>query len=512
MKNVGDTAKKTEHPYPKMGTDYPPYWSVSCVMVQRPSNRVGVTPPTRKVLFMTVTFESVSLKRELLDNLKNIGFTAMTPIQARALPLTLQGKDIIAKAQTGSGKTAAFGLHILQQLQVKRFRVQSLVLCPTRELSQQVSKELRTLARMLHNVKILTLTGGQGWERQFHSLRHGAHIVVGTPGRLLGHLEKGTLSLEDLQHLVLDEADRMLDMGFEEEVNKIISHCPKKRQTLLFSATYPKDIQSISEAHQVDPVYIEAEETKQHQDIEQRVFAVTEETRIDILEQLLLHYQPSSALVFCQMKRQVHDLAIALQERGFEALPIHGDLEQSEREEMWLQFANHSCPLLIATDVAARGLDVKELPLVVNYNISEDPEVHVHRIGRTGRAGNKGLALSLVSSSELRLLRAVEALTGESLTVEQAENLETKGKLPAQGSHRTIVIFAGKKHKLRPGDILGALTKDAGLPGADVGKIDIFPTRSYVAIHRRSVKQAYNHLRKGKMKNRHYNVNTLRSV
>ena len=363
---------------------------------------------------MTPTaFSALHLKTPMLKNLASLGYAEMTPIQAHSLPLILAGKDVIAKAKTGSGKTAAFGIGLLSRMEVTSSRVQALVLCPTRELADQVGKELRRLARFTDNIKILTLCGGVPFGPQLGSLEHGAHVVVGTPGRLLDHLRRGSLDLTGLQTLVLDEADRMLDMGFQDEISALIAATPKKRQTLLFSATYPEAIAAMSATIQHEPVEVSVDEAHDEGAIEQMLYEVDKEERTAAVARILGHYRPESTLVFCNTRMECQEVADALVKRGFSALAIHGDLEQRERDQVLVRFANKSVSVLVATDVAARGLDIKELSAVINYELSRDPEIHIHRIGRTGRAGEQGLALSLVTAQESRRVQAIEDCSGQ---------------------------------------------------------------------------------------------------
>src|SRR5512133_2750926 len=290
----------------------------------------------------TTAFSALHLKPSMLKNLVSLGYAEMTPVQAHSLPLILAGKDVIAKAKTGSGKTAAFGIGLLTNLEVSPFRVQALVLCPTRELADQVGRELRRIARFSDNIKILTVCGGVPFGPQMGSLEHGAHVVVGTPGRLLDHLRRGTLDLSALRTLVLDEADRMLDMGFQDEISALIAATPPKKQTLLFSATYPESIAAMSATIQHEPIEVSVDETHDEGSIEQVFYEVDKEERTEAVAQVLGHYQPESTLVFCNTKIECQDLADALVSRGFAALAIHGDLEQRERDQVLVLFAHKS--------------------------------------------------------------------------------------------------------------------------------------------------------------------------
>jgi len=446
-------------------------------------------------------FSTLALSEETLHNLSELGFKEMTEIQAQSLPIILEGKDIIAQAKTGSGKTAAFGLGLLSKLDVKKFKIQSLVLCPTRELADQVAKELRRLARGTHNIKILTLYGGTAFGPQLGSLRHGAHIVVGTPGRVLAHLTKGSLSLESLETLVLDEADRMLDMGFIEEIQNLISHAPSDRQTLLFSATYPDTIMELSSTIQRDAVEVKTISQESVNKITE-VFYETED-KSEILTNLLCLHKPETAIVFCNMKIQAQDMAKDLRANGIDALAIHGDLEQYERNDVLVQFSNRSCSVLVATDVAARGIDIKDLDMVVNINFPKDESTYTHRIGRTGRAGASGLAFTIFDGSGAQ---ESEYYRNETRSFEDANTLEKAKDFELKPANVTLVIEGGKKDKVRAGDILGALTGDAGIQAKFVGKIDIYDRQAYVAIERTMIKQAHQQLKKGNIKGRKFDV------
>ena len=456
------------------------------------------------------SFAALNLKPELLSNLDTMGFTHMTPIQAQSLPAILNGQDVIGQGKTGSGKTAAFGLGVLQNLNVKRFRVQSLVLCPTRELADQVATDIRTLGRAIHNIKVLTLCGGMPMGPQIGSLEHGAHILVGTPGRILDHLSKGRIDLSELNTLVLDEADRMLEMGFQEALDAIIAEAPKQRQTLLFSATYPQAIQEIAQSVTHDSLMIKVASTHEASSIRQQFYKVEgTEARDEALATLLLNHQPESAVVFCNTKREVQSVADELHHKGFSVIELHGDMEQRERDQALVQFANKSISILVATDVAARGLDVEHLDGVFNFELSRDPEVHVHRIGRTGRAGSKGLAISFFSDKEMYRIAQIEEYMD--IVVSPAElPAPVKGVAPYRSNMVTIQIDGGKKQKVRPGDILGALTSDGSLTADQIGKINLFQMRAYVAVQKSVAKVALEKLSNGKMKGRQFRARYIK--
>jgi len=456
-------------------------------------------------------FSSLALHPHLLKNLSSLGYEAMTPIQAHSLPHILAGKDVIAQGKTGSGKTAAFGLGLLEKLDAKRFRIQALVLCPTRELADQVANEIRKLARTIHNIKVLTLCGGMPFGPQIGSLEHGAHIVVGTPGRLEEHLRKGTLKLHDVQTLVLDEADRMLEMGFQAALDAIIEQTPAQRQTLLFSATFPNQIQNIAERIMHQPVLAKVAASHDNTSIRQYFYKVDDnQHRLSALRLLLLHHRPNSSVVFCNTKREAKELAEALVHAGFSALALHGDLDQKDRDQTLLRFANNSVSILVATDVAARGLDIDALDAVINYHLARDAEVHVHRIGRTGRAGSKGIACSLHNDKEsykVALLEDYLQRVIENTPLPPLSVLETP---PPKPSMATLQIDGGKKQKVRPGDILGALTGENGIASKQVGKISVFDNCAYVAVTLEALKPALKKLELGKLKGRSFRVRAIR--
>jgi ATP-independent RNA helicase DbpA len=454
-------------------------------------------------------FSTLPLIEPLQRGLKEVSYVEMTPVQAASLPAILAGRDVVAEARTGSGKTAAFALGLLAALDAASVKLQGLVLCPTRELADQVSREIRRLARFIPNIKVLSLCGGVPLRPHLASLSHEPHIVVGTPGRILELLQKNALPLKAIRVLVLDEADRMLDMGFADDLRSIIAATPGQRQTLMFSATIPQSIRKISRELQRDPLDITVPDQLDQTTIEQTFFTVEELQKNAALEALLLQHRPESAVVFCNTRQDVRAVAAALDARGFAVLALHGELDQRAREEMLVRFINRSCTVLVASDVAARGLDIAGLSMVVNFDIAADADTHLHRIGRTGRAGRRGVALSLCLPRESNRTNLIEDQLGEPL---QWGKLPSRSdSAPLHAAFVTIAVDAGRQHKLRPGDLLGALTGEAGLPSTAVGKIDVFATRTYVAIAREWHDKALRSLRAGKIKGRTFRIRTIGS-
>jgi len=458
------------------------------------------------ILELTVTstaFSSLALPAGLVDNLSTLGYSQMTPVQAQSLPPVLEGKDIIAQAKTGSGKTAAFSLGVLAKLNVKRFRIQSLVLCPTRELAEQVAVEMRKLARGIHNIKILTLCGGVSIGPQIGSLEHGAHIIVGTPGRVDDHIRKGTLRLDDVETLVLDEADQMLDMGFQDTLDAIIERIPQNRQTLLFSATFPSAIEAIAKRVLKNPEMIKVEEKQAKSTIKQYFYKMdNNKQRYPTLKLLLLKFTPQSCVVFCNTKLETQQVCDDLADEGFSAVALHGDLEQRDRERTLIHFANKSASILVATDVAARGLDIDDMDMVINYHLAHDTQTHVHRVGRTGRAGKKGIACSIYGEAEAFKVAQIGDHYERDITPEQMPSFNLLDKPPYRPEMVTLMIDSGKKQKVRAGDILGALTGKDGIAGRQVGKINVLDNVAFVAVERNSSKPALRKLTEGNIKGR----------
>ena len=454
-------------------------------------------------------FSSLAIRPELLQALQAIGYDAMTPVQeATAAPL-LDGRDLIAQAQTGSGKTAAFAIGLLNKLDVSVFTTQALVICPTRELSDQVASEIRRLASALANTRVLTLCGGKSLHDQLNSLKREPHVVVGTPGRLLKHLEKASLNLKSIQTLVLDEADRMLDMGFLEDIQRIVDRTNSHRQTLLFSATYPNEIVAISQSIQRDPVKLQIESTITDTDIEQIFVFANAEQKTTSLFRAIEKYQPQQALIFCNRKDAIQTLCDSLAKKGFHARALHGDLDQRERDEALLLFSHQSISFLVATDVAARGLDISALPAVINYDLSPDPDTHLHRIGRTGRAGLDGVAVTFVAPDELHHIKKLETLQGKTVRyTELSASNDSVGK-PLRPPMTTLHLNVGKKDKIRPGDIVGALTASAELTNENIGKITVQAKNSFVSLNTNIADKALSILTAGRIKRQRVRVRII---
>ena len=457
----------------------------------------------------STSFSQLPLSPAMLANLQQLGYAQMTPIQAASLPLSLAGHDLIAQAKTGSGKTAAFALPLLTKLNPRSLAVQALVLCPTRELAEQVTQEIRRLARSESNIKVLTLCGGSTLRPQMSSLEHGAHIVVGTPGRIMDHLQRKSLDLSQLTTLVLDEADRMLDMGFFDDIAFVAKACPKERQTLLFSATYPESIAGLSRQFLRQPQQVTLAEQHAESKIRQRFYEVAEEDKLAAVGQLLNHYRPVSTIAFCNTREQCRALVQALTGQGFVALALHGELEQRERDQVLIQFANRSCSVLVATDVAARGLDIAQLEAVINVDVTPDTEVHIHRIGRTGRVDEAGWAFTLATGNQMGRVAEIEKMQGVEFAWHHLDELHPASGKPLQPPMVTLLILGGRKEKIRPGDVLGALTGEAGFNKDDIGKINVTESTTYVAVTRHLGRDAQKKLTAGGIKGKRVKVHLL---
>ncbi|WP_141734863.1 ATP-dependent RNA helicase DbpA [Oligoflexus tunisiensis] len=458
------------------------------------------------------SFAQLAISPALRTVVQELGFQSMTPIQARSIPLLLEGHDLIGQSKTGSGKTAAFTLPILDRIRVSSRRVQALVLCPTRELCAQVAREMRRLGRKHPGLQVLVLAGGEPVRPQANSLESGVHVVVGTPGRTLDHLNRGTLDLSPLRFLVLDEADRMLDMGFADEMEQILEAAPKNRQTILFSATFPAGIEGISARYQKQAQRITIDEgAVAAPSVQQLLVEISPENKLAAVHSLLDQYHPETAIIFSNHKAAVADITKALGTWGVSAAGLHGDLEQMDRDKVMAKLRNRSIRVLVATDVAARGIDVADLDLVINYDLPLKADTYVHRIGRTGRAGKEGLAVSLASVRDRMKVEAIENYTGSALERIKLQLPQQEKALYQAASMTTLSIGGGRKDKLRPGDILGALTGEAGgLDARDIGKIEIHDRIAYVAVAQSIGRVAVERLREGRIKGRKFSVDWVR--
>lgn len=440
-------------------------------------------------------FDELNISKESKDRLRELGFTVMTPVQKQSIPHILECKDIFAKAKTGSGKTLAFSLPIIEYAQTQQKLPQALIVAPTRELCEQIAGVMKNIATHKANLKIVTLYGGVPLKGQLLSLEKGADVVIGTAGRLIDHLSRETLDLSQIKTLVLDEADRMLDMGFYDDIIKISSNIIQRPQILLFSATYPENIEKLSKSILKNPIKISIKD-EEKTNIKQIAFQSRDKN--NTLLKILKSYKPKSTMIFCNTKIQTDELYDFLWDSNFDAISIHGDFEQRDRNEAIIQFSNGSKPILVATDVASRGLDIDDMDIVINYDLPFKSETYTHRIGRTARAGKDGLAISIFESKHKLEEVAPDALIGDE------DKLKIDKEFKINGQFDTIQIDGGKKDKLRKGDILGTLCKDIGIDNANIGKIEMTDKASYVAINKRFSMNAHKRLQDCTIKKRKY--------
>jgi ATP-dependent RNA helicase DbpA len=454
-------------------------------------------------------FKSLSLAPELLEVVMSMGFTQMTPVQAACIPLLLKGRDIVGQSQTGSGKTAAFALPILQNIRLDQRSPQALILCPTRELCAQVLREVRKFSKALTGLQVVALVGGQPYRPQIQALEQGVHVIVATPGRMLEHMGDNNVDFRYLKTLVLDEADRMLDIGFEREMMEILERLPGDRQTVFFSATFPDSIADMSHKYQKNPERITIESPETAPMIDQYLYIAEKPEKIETLRRILKQHPSSSTVIFCRMKTTVAEIAQILLDEGASCVALHGDLEQVERDRVMATFRNGSRRILVATDVAARGLDIENLELVVNFDWPSSEEMYIHRIGRTGRAGRKGAAVSIATSYEIPKAEEMERITGVPM-IKEALGFEGDLALADElksAPNETLVISGGRLDKLRPGDILGFLTAEPqALVFGDIGKIEIHDRFSYVAIKSALANQALAKIQAGRIKKLKFKV------
>lgn len=434
----------------------------------------------------------------LLNILETLHFTQMTKIQEESIPAILEGRDILAQSKTGSGKTLAFGLPTVIRTDIANNKPQTLIITPTRELAEQVATELRKVAAYKANLKILTLYGGVPLRAQADSLEKGAHILIGTPGRLKDHLGKDTLELNSIKTLILDEADKMLDMGFYDEIVSIASRIPEPRQTLLFSATFPSKIEALSKKLLTDPLTIKVDTVQEAAKINEIVYQTSD--KFHTLITLINRYKPASLLIFCNTKAEVVALADRLHELGHSVIDLQGDLDQRARNESVIAFSNGSKRILVATDVASRGLDIKEIDVVINYDLPFDKEIYTHRIGRTGRADASGTALSLYTPQEHSKCDYITSST----TQGKLKVLNGESDYIMRSDFDTLCLNGGKKSKLRKGDILGTLCKEVCIDAEAIGKIDITENNAYIALHHKVIGKVQKALKKVKIKKKKY--------
>lgn len=451
---------------------------------------------------MKNSFLNFKLSKELIENINSLGFTNPTTVQKKSLEVILDKKDVIVQAKTGSGKTVAFSIPIALKVKSKDYFISSLILVPTRELADQVALQIRKLIRYKANIKVLTLCGGVPFKPQVASLKHSSHIVVATPGRLLKHINDENIKLDRVDYLVLDEADKMLEMGFYDDVIKIIETLPKDRQTLLFSATFEEDIKKLGSNILKNEVFIKVEEERNK--ILQKFYEVNQEEKTALIPSLISSNKASSVLIFCNMKIKCEQVADDLYDLGLDVLTLHSDMEQKQRDETLVLFSNKSYPILIATDVASRGLHIDDVELVINYDLAKDEKVHTHRIGRTARAGKGGVAISLFTSNDEDKLEDIKSLEDE-IIFDDVKTLQDDLSFEIDSDFRTIYIDAGKKQKVRAGDIIGAFTAAIGLNKEDIGKIDILNFCSYVAVKKEVLQKTLEGLKTNKIKGKFYN-------
>lgn len=460
------------------------------------------------------SFKDLSLNTDLIQTLLEQGLTTPTPIQRQSIPVILQGQDLMAQAQTGSGKTLAFTLPLLQKLDPQTQELQILIMTPTRELSAQVLREVRKWGRSIPGLQVLSLIGGVPAKPQALALRRGVHVAVGTPGRILDLLSRPDMNLDHLKYLVLDEADKMLELGFEKEVHGILTGLPPKRQTLLFSATFPEKIQDLARRYMKKPAWIQiAASAETAPQIEQIIYEFIPQEKIFVLLRVLQQHKANSTVIFCNQKSTVNEIADILKENQVSFGVLHGDIEQRERDRVISLFRNGSHRILVATDVASRGLDIENLELVINYDLPLQPETYVHRIGRTGRAGQSGVAVLLAQSHETLKVYELEKITGQKITPRKLgfKNQHGLGEGFQDSVRKTIVISGGRKDKLRPGDILGALTAGTGkLQGSQIGQIEVNDRFTYVAVDGSVAEIALKILREHKIKGQKFKINFVK--
>lgn len=519
----------------------------------------------------TLKFTELNLDPRILRAVEEMGFEEASPIQAKAIPVAMEGCDIIGQAQTGTGKTAAFGIPLLQKVDSKDKHLQAIVLCPTRELALQVAEEIRNLAKFMHGIKILPVYGGQNIANQIRAIK-GSQIIVGTPGRVMDHMRRKTLKLETIRMMVLDEADEMLNMGFREDIEDILKDIPEERQTLLFSATMPKPILDITKKYQRDAQIVKVIKRELTvPKIEQYYYEVKQKNKSEVLTRLLDLYSPKLSLVFCNTKRGVDELVDFLQGRGYFAEGLHGDMKQQQRDRVMKKFRDVKTDILVATDVAARGIDVDDVEAVFNFDLPQDEEYYVHRIGRTGRAGREGRSFTFVVGKEIYKIKDIQRHCKTKITSQPIPSLDDVSSIVAEkildqvsdiiehmdlgkmvdliearvneedytsldvaaaflqmsmgddhqasvsskedfgdtgAEHGMVRLFIniGKKQKIRPGDILGAVAGESGMPGNMVGSIDMYDKYTFVEVPKEYAGEVLQAMKHASIKGKSINI------
>jgi len=449
---------------------------------------------------MTTNFKDTTLPIDMINSLSSLGYTNMTPIQQNSIKALLENKDMIAQAKTGSGKTVAFLTSSLLKIDASSKNPQLIIILPTRELASQVANEARNLGKYIKDLKVLTLCGGVPLTPQVKSLEKGSNVIVGTPGRLNDHISRETIDFSDIKVMVLDEADRLLDMGFHDEVVRISNIMPNDKQTILFSATFPPKIESLVKEVCKKPVRVSGD-ILTDDSIEE--FAYVSGDKDKMLIDILSHYKPESTIIFCNTKVEVDRVDEMLYKLGFDSLAFHGDFSQYERDEIFIRFSNRSIPILVATDIASRGLDIDDVNLVVNFDLPDKPENYTHRIGRTGRLDAKGIAISIYQIEQKDKLNFI----APKVIKKSFENRIKK--LPIQTSLVTLVIAGGKQQKVRKGDILGTLCKDLDIKSSHIGNINITPKVSFVAIDKDTFIKVLKNVERIKIKGKRFKIWTL---
>lgn len=454
-------------------------------------------------------FDELNLRPELLRQLQDLKFATPTPIQEAAIPFILAGQDVAGQAETGSGKTAAYGLPILHQLNTELDQVQALVVVPTRELAIQVRQELKLYARQLPNLKISAFYGGHKFSEERASLTHPPQLLVGTPGRLTDHLNRQTLDLTNVRQLVLDEADKLLEMGFEEELDQIIARLPKKRQVILFSATIPDGVKELISGSLKDPHFIKATATTIPDQVKLVGIKVENADKKAVVMQLLQSLKRTGTVVFANTRAAVDELRDMLHEVGLSVRALHGGMEQRERDQTMTLFRNGSVSVLIATDVAARGLDIDALNAIIHYELPDDEASYLHRSGRTGRAGRGGTVYTLATPKGEQKLQEWGLLRmDEWLKINAIKNASPAEQVAP--AFATLYISAGRKDKLSPRDIVGALIAEANLQADQIGKIEVQDKASYVAVPEGQINRIVKALNEGKIKGRKFRVSLVK--